>query len=187
MLREQSVNPTVVLHSPTDQPAPIPVWDDAADGAPEGDADSARPEHAEDAITHLGKLVKGAGRSLWRSMSKNKKDRPASPAPSPSQSPEPVLNGQADARASPVPKVVKSRLRVAHLFVDDAREEQDGEGAGGVWEEEVGGDTWQQLRTRTLSEGAVSQISAGDDRKYKRTSVVEVLGKRPSPPSPKSR
>ena len=169
-LREQGINPNLAsqlpLHYPSDGSPPIPIWehDPEAELRDEPD-DDLGTDPAEEAFAAIGKFVKGATRTLFRrKSSKDVKDDNAPP-------PSPV--GGASGK-----KVSRSRS-MEHLFSSspastDPRKENE---EGGVWEEEVGTNTWAQLRARTQSDTTTNTTTtacATADVAYKRTSTVEV-------------
>ena len=169
-LREQGINPNLAsqlpLHYPSDGSPPIPIWehDPEAELRDEPD-DDLGTDPAEEAFAAIGKFVKGATRTLFRrKSSKDVKDDNAPPL-----SPVGGTSGK---------KVSRSRS-MEHLFnaspasTDPQKESEE----GGVWEEEVGTDTWAQLRARTQTEITTSTttgVGTAEDAAYKRTSTVVV-------------
>lgn len=168
-LREQGINPNLAsqlpLHYPSDGSPPIPIWehDPEAELRDEPD-DDLGTDPAEEAFAAIGKFVKGATRTLFRrKSSKDVKDDNAPP-------PSPV--GGASGK-----KVSRSRS-MEHLFSSSPASTDPQSEEGGVWEEEVGTDTWAQLRARTQSEtttNTTTTVCAAADVAYKRTSTVEVV------------
>lgn len=174
-LREQGIDPNLAaqlpLHFPADGSPPIPIWeyDPDAELRDEPDDDLGK-DPAEEAFAAIGKFVKGATRTLFRRKStKDVKDDDAPP-------PSPV--------AETSKKVSKSRS-VDHLFSSPpaSTELPKGNEEGGVWEEEIGTDTWAQLRARTQSEVSTmptptptttARSTDAADVAYRRISKVEV-------------
>ncbi|EPS98965.1 hypothetical protein FOMPIDRAFT_1081539, partial [Fomitopsis schrenkii] len=145
-LREQGIDPNLAsqlpLHFPSDGSPPIPIWEHDPDAELRDEPDDdLGTDPAEEAFAAIGKFVKGATRTLFRRKStKDVKLKDDSVPP-----PSPV--GGSDK------KVPRSRS-VEHLFsspptsTDPPKDNEE----GGVWEEEIGTDTWAQLRARTQSE-----------------------------------
>ncbi|OJT10919.1 hypothetical protein TRAPUB_12540 [Trametes pubescens] len=93
-----------------------------------------------DALVSLGRIVKGAGKTLWRSISM--KDVRAKDAAKPDAVPEqppPLPDTQPPAEETQDPPPVKTEV---HLF-DDSRPPPAAE--GGVWEEVVEEEGWKKL------------------------------------------
>jgi len=164
-LREQGINPNFAaqlpLHFPADGSPPIPIWEHDPDAELRDEPDDdLGTDPAEEAFAAIGKFVKDATRTLFRR--KSSKDTNSDSAP-----PQSSLSAGA-----PDKRVSRSRS-MDHLFTpppaDTIRDHEE----GGVWEEEVGSNTWAQLRARTQADGANASETA-----YKRTSTVEVIGKK---------
>ncbi|KAI1791723.1 hypothetical protein LXA43DRAFT_1082532 [Ganoderma leucocontextum] len=113
----------------------------------------------EDPFVALGKLVKGAGKTLWKSLSMRDmraKERDAAKAKD-----KDGARGDGQARTSEgegrcgdqsqsrsvgeeaVPR--RCTVETVHLFEDDGATPPTASGEGGVWEEEVTEDSWKKL------------------------------------------
>ena len=110
----------------------------------------ARSDPSEDALLSIGKLVKGAGKSLWKSLSmrdmRPKEREEAGPGVGEGEG-----AGDAGVRRSGSLKERKTRTQkvaAGHLFRDD-HAGQLSSGEGGVWEEEVEQDSWKKLLSGT--------------------------------------
>ncbi|KZT69865.1 hypothetical protein DAEQUDRAFT_811138 [Daedalea quercina L-15889] len=167
-LREQGINPNLAsqlpLHFPSDGSPPIPIWEHDPDAELHDEPDDdLGTDPAEEAFAAIGKFVKGATRTLFRRKSSKEVKDDSMPPPSPLS--EGALNK----------KVTRSRS-MDHLFSPSSSDSVKENEEGGVWEEEVGSDSWASLRARTQTEGSgpdgVSDVSC------KRTSTVEVAGKK---------
>ncbi|TFY57827.1 hypothetical protein EVJ58_g6789 [Rhodofomes roseus] len=169
-LREQGINPNLAtqlpLHFPADGSPPIPIWehDPEAELRDEVD-DDLGTDPAEEAFAAIGKFVKGATRTLFRRKSSKDANTNTNSDSAASQPPLPA--------GTPGKKVSRSRS-MDHIFSPPPEDLRKDNEEGGVWEEEVGSNTWAQLRARTQSDSA--NVSA--DIAYKRTSTVEVIGKK---------
>ncbi|KAH9928074.1 uncharacterized protein B0H18DRAFT_1001288 [Fomitopsis serialis] len=162
-LREQGINPNFAtqlpLHFPADGSPPIPIWEHDPDAELRDEPDDdLGTDPAEEAFAAIGKFVKGATRTLFRR--KSSKDTNSDSAP-----PQSSLSTDA-----PDKRVARSRS-MDHLFSSPPADPHKDREEGGVWEEEVGSNTWAQLRARTQDGASAS------DTAYKRTSTVEVIGK----------
>ena len=118
------------------------------------DADARRRHRAhsdpsEESLPSLGKLMRGAGRSLWKSLSMRDmrtKEREEATAAAAATTAEPTAEGTKQRRSGSLPEKQRHAARNAagHLFndTDDGRAHSE---EGGVWEEEVGQDSWKNL------------------------------------------
>jgi len=124
------------------------------------DVDDLGPDPAEQAFAAIGRFVKGASRTLWRRVSHKEANRtPCSSSEHGSAFPE-------EEARTPTPD---------HLYGDDTGKSKEHSEEGSVWEEEVGGDTWKQLRAQVVSDGTVSSDNASGDPAPIRTSAIEAL------------
>lgn len=131
MLREHGIPPTpsnIQALQALEPPPPAPVWDhDLASPAEEIEPDDLGIDPAEQAFAAIGRFVKGASRTLFRRKSRKDGERKDVP----------IVHGVKD-----------STLDGAQEHIP---EPCVGNEEGGVWEEEVGGKTWKQLREETGS------------------------------------
>ncbi|KAI0351529.1 hypothetical protein OH77DRAFT_1367816, partial [Trametes cingulata] len=112
-----------------------------------------------DALVSLGRLVKGAGKSLWRSISMKdvrskeasanagKSAAPSESTPSPTEgAPQPAPTAPATTGMTKAKSATLPRKTEVHLFDDpDARPPS---AEGGVWEEEVEQESWKKLLSK---------------------------------------
>ncbi|KAH9950329.1 hypothetical protein B0H21DRAFT_724391 [Amylocystis lapponica] len=149
VLREQARQ-----HGPV--PPPMPVWSDIDDGVAE---DARAQEYADtaedvpDPLVSLGKLVRGASRSLWRRVSQKDAQK-------------------GDGASSAGTVRTREELPSGPLFVEAAVGEPCAQ-VGGVWEEEVSAASWQRL----ISQDAAGETQQQIPTAYKRTSTVVALTK----------
>ncbi|RPD56363.1 hypothetical protein L226DRAFT_615507 [Lentinus tigrinus ALCF2SS1-7] len=146
---------------------------------------------SEDALVSLGKLMKGAGRALWKSMSmrdmraKEKEEAAAAKAAEDGQDDSAgghhglrPRGGSLRGKTEPLP-----RNNAIHLFDHGQQHPPSAEGEGGVWEEEIPEESWKKL----LSDAPATSEPTADDEASEhrllaelarteslRTSVVEV-------------
>ncbi|KAI0672669.1 hypothetical protein C8Q78DRAFT_1077016 [Trametes maxima] len=145
-----------------------------------------------DALLSLGRFVKGAGKSLWRSISM-KEVRPkeggvvkAGPAPSSDaevpQTEQPAAAEEGSDQSLPglVPRERRATLprrMEGHLFEDPQRREPSAE--GGVWEESIEEESWKRL----LSKPPPPNPSAKQTDGCVAAASVEPVHRRPSKPT----
>ncbi|KAI8982875.1 hypothetical protein BD414DRAFT_491416 [Trametes punicea] len=132
-------------------------------GGGRGHRSRAMSDPAEgDALVSLGRLVKGAGKSLWRSISmkevRSKEGRPSDfAAGAGSEEGAAGARAEGDGQQPPVPmrkekSATLPRKTEVHLFDDpDARAPSD---EGGVWEEVVEEESWKKLLSKPPSSTA---------------------------------
>ncbi|KAM5532926.1 hypothetical protein V8D89_013392 [Ganoderma adspersum] len=137
-------------------------------------SDTGREGEEEDPFVALGKLVKGAGKTLWKSLSmrdmrakereaakakdKDKdKDRSGKGAGAEKQ-PRTSEGGGSVQEKEAVPR--RSIVGTGHLFDDDGAAPRRASEEGGVWEEEVTEDSWKKLLSK--SEPAPDTVANGD-------------------------
>lgn len=159
---------------------------------------------SEDALVSLGKLMKGAGRALWKSMSM--RDIRAKEKEAAAKAAEGAQDGSAGGHRDERPRggslrgtsVPPPRNKAVHLFDhNDEAHPPSAEGEGGVWEEEIPAESWKKLLSDTP---ATSEPPAEDDEASEhststelgrsgsqRTSVVEVGGRRKSSSTSRTR
>ncbi|KAI0766329.1 hypothetical protein BD413DRAFT_615129 [Trametes elegans] len=139
-----------------------------------------------DARVSLGRLVKGAGKSLWRSISMKDvraKEKEAHVGPAPAEPAEPS-ESQAEEQPPPPPVVAPVPRKTAiHLFDDPDTPAPHSD--GGVWEEEVEEESWKKLLSKPpgaptsqpqeMPDLACAPSKSASDALPKRTSKVEVL------------
>ncbi|CCL98770.1 uncharacterized protein FIBRA_00775 [Fibroporia radiculosa] len=167
-LRDQGIHPGVAhLHSPSDLPPPVPVWHSELDDDYSGDdVEDLGPDPAEEAIAAIGRLVKGASRSLWRRLASKdaaRKDRSSS-----TDETQPITEKGPPSGSSSPDRATASAADTA------AQEPQEGR----VWEEEVDVGRWQRQGADpapTPESGLTAEISSAG-RRSRRVSTIEALG-----------
>ncbi|KAH9928460.1 uncharacterized protein BXZ73DRAFT_78283 [Epithele typhae] len=95
----------------------------------------------EDGLVSLGRALKGAGRSIWRSLSMREM------RPKEAVAPEKEKEG-AQRSGSLQERRPSKRTTTAHLFADATEEVHSGEG---VWEEEIDPNSWKKLLSAPVS------------------------------------
>ncbi|KAI0636463.1 hypothetical protein C8Q77DRAFT_1215507 [Trametes polyzona] len=135
-----------------------------------------------DALVSLGRLVKGAGKSLWRSLSMKDvrpKDGSGGGAKDGSVAEQPIPPVQAtDRRAK---RASFQRKTEVHLFDHDDTPPPSAE--GGVWEEEVEEESWKKLLSKPPPSSASPEPGQTDPSPSepaesipaKRVSTVEIV------------
>ncbi|KAI0692632.1 hypothetical protein C8T65DRAFT_72735 [Cerioporus squamosus] len=158
---------------------------------------------SEDALASLGKLMKGAGRALWKSVSMRDiraKEKEAAAATAAEGGQDDCVGGDRGQRprggslrgknaTAPLP-----RNNAIHLFDHD--EEHPPSVEGGVWEEEIPEESWKKL----LSDTPATSEPAEDDKASEhrpsaelgrngsqRTSIVAVRTERKSSSTSRTR
>lgn len=139
-------------------------------------ASDAREE--EDPFVALGKLVKGAGKTLWKSLSMRDlraKEREAAKAidkekggvgadgqPRASQGDEAARRGSGrENEKEAVPR--RHIVGTGHLFDDDGVTPRKASAEGGVWEEEVAEDSWKKLLSKSTPVPDTANGDGNDD------------------------
>ncbi|KAI0647597.1 hypothetical protein C8Q79DRAFT_926067 [Trametes meyenii] len=146
-----------------------------------------------DALLSLGRFVKGAGKSLWRSISM-KDVRPkegvtvkAGPAPASDaevpQAEPPAAAEEWSESDHPLPGPIPRERRATlprrmegHLFEDPERREPSAE--GGVWEESIEEESWKRLLSKPPPPNPNAKQTDG-----RAAASVEPVHRRPSKPT----
>ncbi|KAH9900869.1 hypothetical protein C8Q73DRAFT_662397 [Cubamyces lactineus] len=148
-----------------------------------------------DALVSLGRLVKGAGKTLWRSISmKDVRAKEGKPSASGSGSGAAGASESADGHEQRSPPLSMSNERrgtlprktEVHLF--DDHEPRSPSADGGVWEEVVEEESWKKLLSQpppSASDSGKGETTprtsiepVADVRLAKRTSTVEIFAAR---------
>ena len=137
----------------------------------------AQSDPSEDALVSLGKLVKGAGRALWKSVSM--RDMRAKEKEAAVRAAEGAHDDSAEGHSQARPrggslrgaKVPQPRNKAIHLFNNDDEERPPSAvGEGGVWEEEIPEESWKKL----LSDSPDTSEPTEDDQSSEHRTSTEV-------------
>ncbi|RDX46985.1 hypothetical protein OH76DRAFT_1527198 [Lentinus brumalis] len=152
---------------------------------------------SEDALASLGKLMKGAGRALWKSVSmrdiRAREKVEAAKAAEAGQDEAPGGERIQRPRGGSL-RGKKPRNNTVHLF--DHGEEHQPSAEGGVWEEEIPEESWKKLLSDSPATSEPVEDEQGSEHRpssefarsaSQRTSIVAVANERKSTSTTRTR